>query len=450
MKKLLFQGAALSMAVTASALSPRPNIVYIFTDQHTANALSCAGNDDVKTPNIDRLTHNGIRFINAYCSCPLSTPSRASMFTGVTPGKLDQLKNGSSIPSEYRGKTLGNLISEAGYDCVYAGKWHIPEPSIPDSIYGFRKIHDHNDYGLAESCNKYLKQKHTKPFFLVAAFDNPHNICEYARQQGLPFAHIEEPALADCPNLPVNFAIAPYDADVIRREQDKSYKSYPVARYTPDDWRRYRNAYYRLAENVDTEIGKILNCLDAQGLTQNTLIIFTSDHGDGVGAHHWNQKSVLYEEVVNIPFIVKLPENRNAGKIMHQIINNGTDLLPTLCEFAGATTPDYCLGKSLKSILENNSNKEVHEFIVTETLFNQSDTKGWMVRTPDYKYVVYDKGNHREQLFDMRKDRGEMQNLAIESRYREILNQHRALLNRWHDETGVPKIPKITPVPEPN
>lgn len=121
MKKLLITGA---LGLTASIVSAQkqPNIVYIFTDQHTANALSCTGNPDVKTPNIDRLAQNGIRFTNAYCACPLSTPSRAAMFTGVTPGKLKQLVNGSSIPQEYMGKGLGNLIQAAGYECAYSGK----------------------------------------------------------------------------------------------------------------------------------------------------------------------------------------------------------------------------------------------------------------------------------------------------------------------------------------
>lgn len=444
MKKLLITGA---LGLTASIVSAQkqPNIVYIFTDQHTANALSCTGNPDVKTPNIDRLAQNGIRFTNAYCACPLSTPSRAAMFTGVTPGKLKQLVNGSSIPQEYIGKGLGNLIQAAGYECAYSGKWHIPESDIPDSIHGFKKLYGHNDYGLSESCIDFLKQKHDKPFFLVAAYDNPHNICEYARSQNLPFAEITEPNIEDCPNLPANFAIAPYDADVIRQEQENNYKGYPVTRYTPDDWRRYRNAYYRLVENVDSEIGKLLDALDQLKLSENTLIIFTSDHGDGVGAHHWNQKSALYEEVTNIPLIVKLPKNKNAGKITHQLINNGIDLLPTLCEFANADIPDYCLGKSFKPIVEKISDTPIHDYVVCETQFDNSTTKGWMVRTRNYKYIVYDKGKYREQLYDMNNDRGEMINLAVEEKYKNILDQHRKLLNEWHENNNVPKLKNATP-----
>ena len=443
--KSIFITGALGLTASIAYAQKQPNIVYIFTDQHTANALSCAGNPDIKTPNIDRLAKNGLRFTDAYCASPLSTPSRAAMFTGVTPGRLNQLVNGSSIPQEYIGKGLGNLIQAAGYECAYSGKWHVPESDIPDSIHGFKKLHGHNDYGLSEACIDFLKQKHNKPFFLVAAYDNPHNICEYARNQNLPFAEITEPRIDECPNLPTNFAIAPYDADVIRREQEFNYKGYPVIRYTPDDWRRYRNAYYRLVENVDAEIGKLLDALDQLKLSENTLIIFTSDHGDGVGAHHWNQKSALYEEVSNIPLIVKLPKNKNAGKVMSQLINNGIDLLPTLCDFAGADVPGYCLGKSFKTIAEKASDTPIHDYVVCETQFDNSTTKGWMVRTRDYKYIIYDKGNHREQLYDMNKDRGEMINLAVEAQYQDILDQHRKLLNEWHENNKIPKVKNATP-----
>ena len=112
---------------------------------------------------------------------------------------------------------------------------------------------------------------------------------------------------SDCPGLPANFAVNPYDADALAFERRQNHRLYPTVTFTPDDWRRYRNAYYRLIEAVDKEIGKILDEVDRQGLWENTVVIFTSDHGDGCGAHQWNQKTALYEEVVNVPFIVCLP-----------------------------------------------------------------------------------------------------------------------------------------------
>lgn len=437
-KSVILAGAALPAAMFAQE---RPNIIYIMTDQQSATALSCAGNADVRTPNMDRLAAHGVRFKNAYCALPLSGPSRAAMFTGHTPGEVGMLENGTHLPDSLSTRTLGTLIGQAGYTTAYAGKWHVHTNSLPGKqAFGFEKLHDHNDYGLAEAAIGFLRRKHDKPFFLVASFDNPHNICEYARGQNLPYATIEEPALDKCPNLPANFQTAPYDADILAYEKSLSYRIYPTRNYTPDDWRRYRNAYFRLVETVDREIGKIVDELDRQNLWKNTVLVFTSDHGDGSGAHQWNQKTVLYEEVANIPFIVCLPKGQHAGKVLPQLINNGVDLLPSLCDWAGANVPAACGGVSFRSIVESGDAQTEHQpCVVAETLFAQTNgTHGWMVRTPRYKYVLYEVGKNREMLYDMENDRGEMRNLAIEQRYQDVVKQHRSLLQAWMKKHPTP------------
>lgn len=438
LKSTLLFGIALPTAIFAQN---RPNILYIMTDQQSATAMSCAGNTDVHTPNMDRLAAHGVRFDNAYCAMPLSGPSRAAMFTGHTPGEVGLQKNGTHMPDSLHTRTLGTLIEQAGYTTAYAGKWHVHTNSLPSKhAFGFENLHEHNDIGLAEAAVDFLRRKHDKPFFLVASFDNPHNICEYARRQDLPYATIKEPGLEECPNLPDNFSVAPYDADVLAYERSLSYRIYPTRNYTPDDWRRYRNAYYRLVETVDREIGKIVDELDRQNLWNNTVIIFTSDHGDGSGAHQWNQKTVLYEEVANIPFIVCLPEGKNAGKLLPQLINNGADLLPSICDWARASVPADCQGVSFRQVVESgNAQKEHQPYVVTETLFAQTGgTQGWLVRTPQYKYVLYEAGKNREMLYDMQKDRGEMRNLAIEHKYQEIVKQHRNLLSEWMKKHPTP------------
>ena len=173
------------------------------TDQQTATAMSCAGNEEVHTPNMDRLAQRGVRFSNAYCSMPLSGPSRSSMFTGYTPGQVGLTENGTPMPDSIRTRTLGTLLEESGYECAYAGKWHAHTNSLPaKEAFGFENLHGHNDFGLAEACVAFLRRNSEQPFFLVASFDNPHNICEYARHQNPPYASFEEPALEDCPGLP--------------------------------------------------------------------------------------------------------------------------------------------------------------------------------------------------------------------------------------------------------
>ena len=409
----------------------RPNIIYIMTDQQSATAMSCVGNEDLHTPNMDRLAKHGIRFENAYCSFPLSGPSRSSMFTGCTPGEMGIRKNGIPLPDSLRLCTLGTLLETAGYRTAYAGKWHAHTNSLPGKhAFGFENLHEHNDYGLAEVAVEFLKRKHDKPFFLVASFDNPHNICEYARNQRLPYATLKEPDLDECPNLPANFNVAPYDADILDYEKKQSYRLYPTQNYTADDWRRYRNAYFRLVETVDYEIGKIVNEIERQNLWKNTVIIFTSDHGDGAGAHQWNQKTVLYEEVVNIPLIVCLPGGKQAGKV----------LLPSICDWAEVRIPASCRGVSYRVVAELGDPQKDHQpYVVTETQFVQTGgTQGWAVRTPRYKYVLYEVGKNREMLYDMEKDRGEMCNLAVKKNYKKIVKEHRMLLSEWMKKHPLP------------
>ncbi len=430
--KLKMSLALGAMAVPALvSAQQRPNIIYIMTDQQSASAMSCAGNPDVHTPNMDRLAERGVRFTNAYTAMPLSGPARAAMFTGYMPSESGVLENERPLPDSLRHNTLGTLVKNAGYDCVYAGKWHVNTISIPDGEFGFRNIKDNGDIGLAEVCVDYLKDRpkdSKEPFFLVASFTNPHNICEFARGQRTPHAKVPKVQTDECPNLPANYAVHPYDASVLQFEKSRNYALYPTSTYTPDDWRQYRYAYFRLVEAVDAEIGKIIDEIDRQNLWKNTVVIFTSDHGDGNGAHQWNQKTALYEEVNNVPFIVCAPKVK-AG-VSEALVNSCTDLMPSICDWAGAEVPAGRNGLSFRDVVEKKAKGP--EYIVTETNFLQtSGTFGWMVRSGKYKYVLYDKGQHREMLYDMENDRGEMRNLAIESAYADIVAQHRAILEDW-------------------
>ena len=433
---MFFAFGCCSLLPLAAMAQQRPNIIYIMSDQQAATDMSCAGNTDVKTPNMDRLAERGMRFTNAYCTLPLSGPSRASMWTGYMPSVVGMEENETPLPDSIAVRTLGTLIENSGYDCALAGKWHVNTNSLPsEHAFGFKNIHKFMDNGLSESVIKYLRNRDSKkPFFLVASFNNPHGICEYARRQNVPYGDVDlNPELADCPQLPANFAVSPYDASTLQFEKKRNQRLYPSYDYTPDDWRRYLYGYYRLTETVDAQIGQILEELDRQDLWKNTIVIFTSDHGDGAAQHQWNQKTVLYESVANIPFIVCMPKGKNAGKVMPQLVSNGLDLMPTVCDFAGVEIPKHCTGKSIRKVLESGKEETpLRDYVVTETVFAQTaGTIGWMVRTKDYKYVLYDSGRNREQLFDMNNDRGEMRNLAVERRYHDILVEHRRMLGEW-------------------
>ncbi|HUS48049.1 MAG TPA: sulfatase-like hydrolase/transferase [Phycisphaerae bacterium] len=413
----------------------RPNILYILTDQQSADAMSCAGNEDLRTPAMDSLAEAGVRFENAYCTQPLCSPSRASMFTGMMPRQAGVPRNGMAISAERRAGGVGLLLRQAGYECAYGGKWHVPEISIPEG-HGFEQICPFGDDVLAEACAKFLGRKHDRPFFLVASFDNPHNICEYARNMPLPWGAIgDAPPPQDCPNLPANFAIPPYEPEAIRVEQRADHNIYPTVAFTEDDWRRYRWGYCRLIEKVDAEIARVLDALRAGGLEDRTLVIFSSDHGDGHAEHQWSQKSVLYEAEVRVPLTVSFKGVSLAGGVDRtHLVSNGLDLLPTLCDYAGAQPPAGVQGRSLRPLIEGGHTPSWRDGLVVETVFDGTRgyrTQGRMVRTDRYKYVAYDWGRCREQLFDLQADPGEMVNLAVEAGRRELLADLRNRLAGW-------------------
>lgn len=437
----IFLKVSFALLVNAQVLTTwaqRPNVVYIFTDQHTAMAMSCAGNPDLKTPNLDRLANKGYRFERAYVTNPLCTPSRASMMSGRMPHEVGIRGNEGNIGDQFLSSTLGLLLKRGGYECAYGGKWHLPQISVPDSVYGFRNISDFNDFKLAERSANFIKGKHSNPFLLVASFDNPHAICEWARNETLPWGNVEEPArLSDCPNLPANFAIPAFEPEVIREVWRSSTKVHPVVTYTDEDWRRYRYAYYRLVEKVDADIGKILDALEQSGVMENTLIIFSSDHGDGNAAHHWNQKSVLYEESIRVPFIIKPPESLRNGIVDNEhLISNGLDLLPTICDYAGIAKPDGLKGYSLMPLISGRKNVPWRDVLFVETNWAEYGINGRAVVGAKYKYMVYNKGKYKEQLVDLKSDPGEMVNLAIERKHESVLQEYRSLLFNWCENTN--------------
>jgi arylsulfatase A-like enzyme len=181
---------------------------------------------------------------------------------------------------------------------------------------------------------------------------------------------------------------------------------------------------------VDREIATVLDALKEAGLQDNTLIVFTSDHGDMDSAHKLEHKQVLYEESVRVPFIMSYKGRIPANVIdKKHLVSNGLDLLPTLCDYVGIKTPEGLPGKSLRPLAEGKA-VEWRDFVVAESHYSR------MVRTKRFKYCIYDSGRHREQLIDMENDPGEMKNLAADEKYKDVLIKHRRLLYEWVEKTS--------------
>lgn len=414
----------------------RPNVLVIMTDQQSAHMLGCAGTSHVRTPNLDRLAEEGTRFERAYVTFPLCVPSRSSMLTGMMPSELSVHTNVPSgeMPQVRGPNSLAHLLQGAGYYCGYAGKWHAPHPSAAPAD-GFEWVREFGDEGLTDSVRQFLTRAKDdeRPFFLVASFDDPHTICELARDQPSYYGEVPQVDPAAAPNLPANFGEQPYEPEAVRAEQAAMPHMYGTANYGADDWRQYRHAYAQLVERVDARIGAVLASLDGIGEADNTLVIFTSDHGDGDSAHSWNQKTALYEEVIRVPLIIRWPGMVTAGRVTTRLVSTGLDLLPTICAATGVQTPSGLRGRSMLSEDERQSP------IVVETGFGASArprTSGRALIDHRYKYVLYSWGKYREQLHDLVEDPGEQVNLAVEERYAGTVEQYRQALVEWCMELG--------------
>lgn len=434
--------------IPAQSQVSRPNIIVIMTDEQSANAMSfCLGKRWLHTPAMDRLASEGVVFNHAYSANPICVPSRNSLITGMLSHQInvlsnDDLKRESDDKSP---KTIGSYFKESGYETAYLGKWHINYNPAKKETHGFETTRFTTDRGkdaaLPEVADSFLRKPHDKPFLLFVSFINPHDICEWARFQNLHEGSIGvAPPLSELPPLKNNIEPPAGESDAITlmRQSYHNTKMFPVAGYTEKDWRRLRWGYYRLLEKVDSLIGRVLASVKENGYDDNTLIVFTSDHGESLGAHEFNQKTVFYEESAGVPFILRYPKQLKPA-INNSLVNNGIDLLPTLLDFALIPKPPVLPGKSLKEAATKNEIIKGRSYIVVENRMNQGGfvygekpvLNGRMVRSERYKYCLYDIGKKREELFDLKKDPQETINIAYKKSSKLLLEQHRKYLRAF-------------------
>ena len=338
---------------------------------------------------------------------------------------------------------------DGGYDTGYVGKWHMNFSEERNDIHGFDytavlKANGHDPERPA-ALRTFLERPRKKPFFLVASYNNPHNICEWARGDRLPDGDVGTPPAADgCPPLRANHAPPENETDIVAlvRQSYHTNKQFPVGVFTDTQWRQYIWAYYRMTEMVDALIGELLDDLDRLGLTENTLIVFLSDHGDCQGAHRFNQKTMFYEESVRVPFIISWRGKLEAS-VSDYFVQTGIDLFPTLCDFAGVTPPPGLPGRSLKPIVEQREAPPRDYIVCSNNLVQgvavdgvKPTPHGRMVRSRRYKYCLYSQGERRESLFDIERDPGETRNIAAEPAQAEVLAAHREMLKRYAQAHG--------------
>ena len=367
-----------------------PNLLFLFTDEQRYDTLGAYGNGEIHTPNLDRLAATSTVFERAYVTQPVCTPSRATLLTGLYPHTSGCLANNVPLPADV--PCLPEMLTPGQYVSGYHGKWHLGDEIFAQ--HGFEKwvsVEDmyirhyspgrdrgrRSDYHhfliesgfapadgdlfrrgetarfdeqfskpafLASSAGRFIRENAGRPFVLFVNFLEPH----------MPFFGPRDGQYdpAEVP-LPPNFRAAPGEDQPLkarllhRHYREKGISGLPLR--SQAEWRRVIANYWGLCSLVDNCVGEILDALAEAGLWDNTVIVYTSDHGDMMGSHGLVAKCLMFEEAVRVPLLVRLP-GQTAGRRFRRPVSQ-IDLLPTLLELMGQKVPSHLQGRSLKPLL---------------------------------------------------------------------------------------------------
>lgn len=447
--KAIPAGIALLGGVNSFGLpsNKKPNILFIITDQQFADVMSCViGKKHIHTPHMDSLAETGVRFTRAYSPNPICSPMRTSTITGSFPHQngVQSNRNSGFDPSKHL--WMGKLFKDAGYETAYFGKWHIPLKTSETQVHGFDEFEEKSAKLNPAPAAAFLRREHTKPFMAVASFLGPHEICEWARKQKIPGDQLDtpppmeqRPPMRENSEPPVNES----DSIALLRKSYHNTTTFPVGDYTEDDWRRHIWGYYRLVERVDGYIGRVLEALHESGQAEDTVVLFVSDHGDCHGAHQWNQKTVFYDESSRVPLIINWKGVTKKGT-SDTLVNVGTDIIPTFCDFAGIPIPSTLPGKSLYYSALSKEPVWKRKYIISQNKLTQGGPidgltpliEGRMVRSDRYKYCLYTHGERRESLVDMQNDPREMNNIVDDPALEKVRVDHRDMLKEHGEVYG--------------
>lgn len=452
----------------------RPHIIFIMTDQQRYDAMGCAGNEQIITPHLDQLAQDGYLFGNAYTSCPSSTPARAGLLTGLSPWHHGMLGYGQ-VAEHYKYE-MPQLLRDNGYLTLGIGKmhWH-PQ----NALHGFHAtILDES--GRVES--PYFCSDYRKWFMTMAPGKNPdvtglgwndHGAKAYQLPEQLhPTEWTGETAVNTIRNydldqplfLKISFARphSPYDPPQRVLDQyagktmplpatgawsetlgegitdPKRYPEAAFAQFTPEYIANTRRHYYAAVTYIDEQIGRIVEALKEKGMYDNSLILFTSDHGDMIGDHHSWRKTYAYEGSAAIPMIVKLPQSETAaypkGSTLEQPVEL-RDILPTFLDEAGATVPADMDGASLLSLIRDKQ-ASWRRWIDLEHATCYSDHNYWCALTDGKLKYIWFLRTGEEQLFDLEKDPQETTDQSKNRRYARQLTALRDAMKEHLAERG--------------
>jgi choline-sulfatase len=482
--------------------SRRPlNVLWLMSDQHSSRALGCYGNTVVRTPRLDRLAREGLRFDRAYCSYPVCVPARFTMLTGRYPHHHGAVGNRTPLP--LRERTAAHHFSHAGYATAFLGKmhpvdaqthgfdyyvdfghyydylgpktevftrgmgaddsgsgspWvtvyqkHLAHPGGRDLSPWFREDEpkaampaetllpretlpeeDHFESFIARETIRFLRTYRDEPLFVVASFLKPHN----------PFA---PPAEYAAQYKPEDMPLPTWDPAHLQKVPRQARQRGAPEAGTPagDEWaRRFLAAYYGNVTHLDACVGRVLDALDELGLSENTLVLYTTDHGEMLYEHGLRGKFSFFEPSARVPLLARLPGRVPAGTETDALVDQA-DFVPTLLDLAGVEPAPRSRpldGASFARVLSDPA-APGKPFAFGEYALN-SLQPFYMRRSERWKYVYYTApattgSGPTEELYDPQTDPGELDNLAVRPEYADVVAEQRSLLLAYLEEQGVP------------
>jgi len=485
------------------SVQKRPNILFIMCDQLNANALSCYGGP-VATPNIDRIAEQGIRFTQATCTTPYCSPTRASLVTGMYPHAHGIVLNVNSTRQQGigpKGVTTEKLLNQAGYVTHHYGKWHLEGDKLPyyPDMFGIREYRTKmtavfskirrqdkatwmnwgagalpvdispalqkqvdalgdrwKDERFAELITKMGRLK----LPLEQCFDV--QVADYTCRRLKALKDSKPPFMVTCsfvwphdPNVvpsPYYEAFDPEKLELpenrhVREQRFENNWSRKIVRDLGEvGLREFLRIYYATVKLIDDQVGRILKTLDETGKTDETVIIFTADHGDMMGGHGmvWKSTTAFYEEIVRVPLLIRYP--RKFRSRLSELAFDSTDFMPTLLELAGHPIPEQAQGQSLVPFLTGRRDiSQARQYSFSERVRGNPQgrrkvlpgTNGdFMVRGSGWKFARYQDG--QEYLYNLDKDPSETTNLAENPKYRHHRNKLAAEMDKWLGRTGWP------------
>ncbi len=444
-----------------------PNILFINVDQQRYDCLGFTGNSIVKTPNIDALAKSGMSFSNAFTPCPLCCPARQTLLSGVMPGVHGGLWNydcGSLNPTGLSPKRniWVNQLKSAGFKTAYIGKWHVNKENDPTEFgfdtykrfagvpqdnteinyhfneeqdgywgvgaYDTRALEDTHTHQLSAEAVRTLEEfsKSDSPWHIRLDFPEPHLPCLPAE----PFASMYPPeTIPEWENFKEDFENKPY----IQKQQLKNWN---IENWTWKEWSIYLSGYFGIISQYDDAIGRVIKKIEELGLSENTLIVYSSDHGDAAGSHRMMDKHyVMYDEEVHVPMIYRWDGKIKPGSVCSDFISNCLDLGPTILELLNLEIPEDYQGKSFLPQLKGIENPDSREFIFSTYngqqfgLYSQR-----MIRDNKYKYVW--NATDVDEFYDLENDPFELENISGKTEMQEILKQYKKKLWITFDGLG--------------